>query len=418
MRLLECELSQAGIRMPDLWSLVNARDGGEGFWSDLARQNRRMLKTIAEFSMQQWREQYVKVGWHQADPDGRVDQCNGYYVRKSWATAVGPLENVRVPRCRHPGLTERMKAKIGDGLGQVAEQVTEMLIAGVSTRRVGPLLERIIGLPVSAGAASELAKKLDAEAAAFHSRPVKDNYVYLRLDGVYLKARGEKVSPTRRRKFKPRKRIVLVAYGVTDRGINELIDFTIADSESADACGKFLWNLYHRGLHGAKLKLIVSDRGGGLTAAAEEVWPMVAKQACWFHKIANVLKHFYKADQAECMGGLRAIYDAANGKAARAAWREWATRWRGKYPKAVACVEKDLDRLLAVYALPKAHWKMMRTTNAIERCFREVRRRTDAIGTFLDDASINRLVYGLFAYLNDKRAGVVCQAFKKSKLAA
>jgi putative transposase len=315
-------------------------------------------------------------------------------------------------------LTEQMKAKIGDGLGQVAEQVTEMLIAGVSTRRVGPLLERIIGQPVSAGAASELAKKLDAEARVFHSRPVKDHFAYLRLDGVYLKARGEKVSPTRRRKFLPRKRIVLVAYGVTESGIDELIDFAIADSESADACTKFLWNLYHRGLAGSKLRLIVSDRGGGMTAAAAEVWPMVAKQACWFHKIANVLKHFYKADQAECMGGLRAIYDAANGKAARTALREWTGRWRRQYPKAVACVEKDRERLLAVYALPKAHWQMMRTTNGIERCFREVRRRTDSIGTFLDDASINRLVYGLFAYLNAKRAGVVCKAFKKSKLAA
>jgi transposase-like protein len=263
-----------------------------------------------------------------------------------------------------------------------------------------------------------LAKKLDAEAAAFHSRPVKDHYVYLRLDGLHLKARGEKLSPTRRRKFRPRKRIVLVAYGVTEAGINELIDFTLVDGESADDCGKFLWNLYHRGLHGEKLRLMVSDRGGGLTAAAEEVYPAVAKQACWFHKIANVLTHFYQADQPECMAGLRAIYDAANSKAARSAWREWAARWRRAYPKAVVCVEKDLERLLAVYALPKAHWKMMRTTNAIERCFREVRRRTDAIGTFLDDASINRLVYGLFAYLNAKRAGVVCKAFKKSKLAA
>ena len=418
MRLLECELSRAGIRMPDLWSLVNAQDGGDGFWSDLSRQNRRMLKVIAEASMEQWREHYVQVPWHQADPDQRLDQCNGYYVRKSWPTAVGPLENVRVPRCRHKGLTALMKAKIGDGLGQVADQVTEMLIAGVSTRRVGPLLERILGLPLSAGAASQLAKKLDAEAMAFHSRPILDQFVYLRLDGIHLKARGDKLSPTRRRKFRPRKRIVLVAYGVTDKGINVLIDFVIVDGESADACGKFLWNLYHRGLHGAKLRLIVSDRGGGLTAAAEEVYPTVAKQACWFHKIANVLKHFYKADQAGCMAGLRAIYDAANGKAARSAWRDWDGRWRCQYPQAVACVGKDLERLLAVYALPKAHWRMMRTTNAIERCFREVRRRTDAIGTFLDDASIHRLVYGLFAYLNAKRAGVVCEAFKKSKRAA
>lgn len=415
MRLLECELEQAGNRMPNLWSLVKDPDN---FWADLRPNTLRMLKETLQDSMLAWRAGYVKTEWGQADPDGRRDQCNGFYTRKVWPTVMGPLEQVRVPRCRHKGLTELMKAKVGDGLNQVADEVTAMLIGGVSTRRVGELMEQIIGLPVSAGAASQLAKKLDGEAAKFHCRPLNDEYVYLRLDGIYLKARGEKVSPTRRRTFKPRKRIVLVAYGVTERGVNELIAFKIADSESAEACGSFLWNLYHRGLRGEKLRLIVSDRGGGFRAAAEEVWPMVAKQACWFHKIKNVLAHFRKHDQAECVRGLRAIYDAENAKAARSAWRDWRRRWREKYVKAVVCVEKDLEPLLAVYALPKAHRKMMRTTNAIERCFREVRRRTDAIGTFLDDASINRLVYGLFAYLNAKRAGVICEAFKKCKLAA
>lgn len=414
MRLLECELEQVGNRMPPLWSLVKDPDE---FWADLRPNTLRMLKQTLQDSMLAWRAGYVQADWGQADP-GRRDQCNGFYTRKVWPTVMGPLEQVRVPRCRHKGLTERMKAKVGDGLNQVADEVTAMLIGGVSTRKVGELMEKIIGLPVSAAAASQLAKKLDGEAARFHSRPLKDEYVYLRLDGIHLKARGEKVSPTRRRKFKPRKRIVLVAYGVTERGINELIGFKIADGESAEACGTFLWNLYRRGLEGAKLKLIVSDRGGGFRAAAEEVYPSVPKQACWFHKIKNVLAHVRKSDQAECVRGLRAIYDAANAKAARSAWRDWHRRWRDKYPKAVVCVEKDLEQLLAVYALPKAHRQMMRTTNAIERCFREVRRRTDAIGTFLDDASINRLVYGLFAYLNAKRAGVICKAFKESKLAA
>lgn len=197
-----------------------------------------------------------------------------------------------------------------------------------------------------------------------------------------------------------------------------MIDFALADSESAEACSRFLWNLYHRGLAGSKLKLIVSDRGGGLTAAAEEVYPFVDQQACWFHKIKNVLGHFYKADQAECMSGLRRIYDAPNGKAARAAAQEWVARWKRTYPKAVTCLTKDLKRLLAVYALPAEHRQMMRTTNAIERFFREVRRRTDSVGTFLDDASIHRLVYGQFAYWNARWAGKVCRQFKQTKRAA
>lgn len=418
MRLLECELERTGSRMANLWSLVKGQDDGVGFWADLARHNRQLLKTVAETCMLHWREQYVRVGWHQVDPDRRADQCNGFYSRKSWPTPIGPLENVRVPRCRRKGLGELMTGRIGDGLAQVAGQVTELMVAGVSTRRVNELMQTIIGLPVSAGSASRLAKKLDAEAALFHSRPISDEFVYLILDGVHLKARGEKPSPTRRRKFVPRKRIVLVAYGITIRGHRQLIDFALADSESAEACSRFLWNLYHRGLAGGKLKLIVSDRGGGLTAAAEEVWPFVAKQACWFHKIKNILGHIRKADQGQCMSGLRKIYDAANGKAARAAARQWAARWTASYPKAVVCLTKDLQRLLAIYSIRPEHRRMMRTTNAIERFFREVRRRTDSVGTFLDDASIHRLVYGQFAHWNARWAGQVCKEFKNTKLAA
>lgn len=414
MRNKDCHFD--GRNVQQLWELV--KDPQE-FWGDLGRQSRQLLKSLLEDSMLAWREGYVQVPWHQNAPARRRDSCNGFYLRQSWPTQVGPLENVRVPRCRSRGLTQYMKAQIGDGLQQVADQVIEMFLAGVSTRRLGEILQRITGLSLSAGSVSNLTGRLDAQVRAFHARPLQDQYVYLFLDGLHLKARGRKVSPTRRRKFQPRKRIVLVAYGVTTQGIKELIGFRLVDSESQQACEDLLWNLFHRGLRGESLRLIISDRSGGLTAAAEQVYPGVAKQGCWFHKLGNVLKKVRKADQRACLGGLRRVYDAANRKAAEGQYRRWVQRWGGQYPQAVACLEKDVDRLLAFYAMPAAHWRMVRTTNAIERCFREVRRRTDSIGTFLDDGSISRLIYALFDYLNRKRAGKVCKEFRqKAKRAA
>ena len=413
MRTKDCHFD--GHNVHELWELVKSP---EQFWGDLGVQSRHLLKSLLEDSMLAWRQGYVEVDWHENAPQRRRDQCNGFYVRKSWPTEVGALENVRVPRCRSAGLTQMMKRKVGDGLDQVGDQVIEMFLAGVSTRRVGELLERITGLSVSAGSVSNLAKKLDQQVRAFHCRRLEDHYAYLFLDGLHLKARGNKVSPTRRRKFKPRKRIVLAAYGVTVKGIKELIAFRLVDSESAKACEDFLWNLFHRGLRGNSLRLIVSDRGGGLTAAAEQVYPGSAKQACWFHKMANVAKKVRKADQKKCLSGLRKVYSAKNRKAGESAYRQWADRWRDAYPQAVACVEKDLERLLAFYAMPPAQWRMVRTTNAIERCFREVRRRTDSIGTFLDDGSISRIIYALFDYLNRKRAGKVCKEFRKQARAA
>lgn len=404
----DCHFDQGNLHQ--LWALVK---DPEAFWGDLGPQSRLLLKELLEDSMKAWRQGYIEVGWHENAPDRRQDYCNGFYRRKQWPTPVGPLENVRVPRCRTKGLTQLMTSKVGDGLNQVSDQVIEMFLAGVSTRRVGEILERITGLSVSAGSVSNLTRKLDERVKAFHARPLQDSYRYLFLDGLYLKARGEKISPTGRRS-RSKRRIVLVAYGVTTKGIKELISFKLADSESAKTCEDFLWNLYHRGLKGTRLSLICADRGGGLNAAADQVYPFVAKQGCWFHKMANVAKNVKVKDRSVCLSGLRGVYDATDRTAAMKAFKKWKARWIEGYPKAVACVDKDIDRLLAFYATPRPHWKMVRTTNAIERCFREVRRRTDSIGTFLDDASISRVIFALFDYLNRKRAGKVCREFKQS----
>ena len=405
----DCHFDERNVHQ--LWALVKNPDS---FWGDLSTQSRHMLKALLEDSMMAWREGYVEVGWHQNAPDRRQGYCNGFYTRKSWPTPVGPLERVRVPRCREKGLTQLMKSKVGDGLAQVSDQVIEMFLAGVSTRRVGEILQRITGLSVSAGSVSNLARKLDDQVKAFHTRDLEDKYKYLFLDGLYLKARGEKTSPTRGKR-KTRRRIVLVAYGVTTEGIKELIAFQLVDSESGKTCEDFLWNLFKRGLKGTKLGLICADRGGGLNAAADQVYPFVAKQGCWFHKMANVSKKVKVKDRPACLRGLRPVYDAKDKASALAAFRAWKKKWSKDYPQAVTCVEKDIDRLLSFYAMPRRHWRMVRTTNAIERCFREVRRRTDSIGTFLDDASISRVIFALFNYLNRKRADKVCNEFKEPK---
>jgi putative transposase len=404
----DCHFDEGNVHQ--LWAQVK---DPANFWGDLGTRSRLLLKELLEGSMKLWREEYVEVGWHENAPQLRRGYCNGFYTRKQWPTPLGPLEKVRVPRCRDKGLTQLMKSKVGDGLAQVRDQVIEMFLAGVSTRRVGEILERITGLSVSASSVSNLSRKLDDQVRAFHTRPLQDTYRYLFLDGLYLKARGEKTSPTRSRR-KTQRRIVLVAYGVTAEGIKELIAFHLADSESAKGCEDFLWNLYHRGLKGTKLGLICADRGGGLNAAADQVYPFVAKQGCWFHKMANVAKHVKVKDRFACLRGLRAVYDATDRAAAIKAYKAWKSKWIAAYPKAVVCIEKDIDRLLAFYAMPRQHWKMVRTTNAIERCFREVRRRTDSIGTFLNDASISRVIFALFDYLNRKRAGKVCKEFKNS----
>lgn len=414
MRLVEAELDLVRDRMPNRWSLVK---DPEEFWGDLKTHGRALLRELLEGTMETWRDQYVDAAWHASGQESRRAYRNGYYVRKQWPTALGPLGRVRVPRCRDQGLTQTMLARLEDHRQEYADQVIGMLLGGVSTRRVGELLDKIIQLPVSAGQVSRLAKKLDAQVQEFHRRRLADDVQYLLLDAIHLKSRGTpRLIATGLRKS--RKRVVLVAYGITTAGIKVILDFQIASSESEAGWRKFLWGLYRRGLAGSHLQLITTDGHGGLAAAVEDVYPEVARQRCWFHKMQNVAGYLKKQDQSQVLAGLRDVYDAASRSAALKALARWGKRWEAQYPKAVRCVAKDLDLLLAVYTLPQAHRKMMRTSNGIERRFREVRRRTDTIGIFVDDASIERIVYGLVRYFNDKSAQQVCREFRQIGKAA
>lgn len=408
MRCLASELETTGNRMPNLWSLVK---DPEEFWGDLSTQGRRLLRELLEATMEVWRDEYVAAKWH-ASAAERRGYRNGYYRRKHWRTALGPLDPVRVPRCRASGLTQRMLARLEDHRETFSTQVIEMLLSGVSTRRVGDLLDRIIQLPVSAGQVSRLAKRLDAQVQDFHRRRLGDDYPHLIFDAIHLKARGTpRLIATALRRS--RRRVVLVAYGVTRQGIKQIVDFRVAGSESEAGWRQFLQSLYRRGLEGRHVKLITTDGHGGLATAVEDVFPEVSRQRCWFHKMQNVASVVRVRDRSAVLRGLRPVYDAPSRPAALKAYGRWVGRWRDIYPKAVERVEKDLDLLLAVYALPPEHRRMMRTSNGIERRFREVRRRTDAIGTFMDDASIERLVFGLISYFNRKYAHHVCREFRQ-----
>jgi transposase-like protein len=413
MNAVQADLDRVTGRVPNLWGLVK---DPEEFWGDLSTHGRRLLKELLEGTMELWRDEWIGLEPYEADPQ-RPTYRNGYYRRKRWATTLGPLDHVRIPRCRERGLTKHMFERLETHDEALGESAVEMLLAGVSTRRVGELLERIIDLPISAGQVSRLAKRLDAEVRAFHTREIADDFVYLLLDAIHLKARGTpRLIQTGLRRT--RKRVVLVAYGVTRGGIKQIIDFRLACGETTKAWEDFLWSLYRRGLRGESLRLIVSDGGGGVQGGIEAVYPHVPRQRCWFHKMSNVAAKIRKKDQPKVLGGLRAVYGAPTRREAERAYVRWGREWKDRYLKAVACVERDLDLLLTFFQVPQAHRRMVRTTNPIERAFREVRRRTRSIGTFVNDASIERIIYGLVAYFNRKYAGRVCIGFQKKRAVA
>jgi transposase-like protein len=336
---------------------------------------------------------------------GQADRRNGCY-RRHLLTEIGDIE-LHVPRTRTFSALRVVRA-----YARRAKDVDRMILAcfllGLSTRKVAIALLPILGRPVSPATVSAVARQLDAAVAAFHRRPLKDIYRVLVLDGVVLRRKtgaGALARP------------VLVALGLRPDGKKEVIDFHLAGAESAAQWEQFLGDLIRRGLTGERLEMLCVDGlpgqsevgaplpnptgQSGLLAALPTAFPDIPVQRCWAHKIRNVLNKVHKPDQVAVKAGLHRIMNAASLPAAWSAARRFADRWQDCYPKAVACLRADLDDLLTCFRYPTlAERKAVRTTNAIERRFREVRRRTRPMGTFQDRTSMERILFAVFMHEN------------------
>jgi transposase-like protein len=265
-------------------------------------------------------------------------------------------------------------------------------VLGLSTRKVAKALMPVLGRPVSAATVSQVAKTLDAAVAAFHRRPLADGYRVLMLDGVVLK---------RKTGMGALKRPVVVALGLRPDNKKEIIDFRLARSESTAEWERFLTDLFRRGLTGERLEMITTDGGSGLLAALPVVYPNIPVQRCWAHKLRNVLAKVRAGDRTAVKTGLHAVMNADTLPKARAAARRFADRWEDVYPRAVACLRADLDELLTCFRYKTLEErKAVRTTNAIERRFREVRRRTRPMGVFQDRTSMERILFAVFTHEN------------------
>jgi transposase-like protein len=360
-------------------------------WSEGYRPlGRQALAEIIEEQM----ARAVDAHLDQLEADDAADRRNGSYQRHL-LTELGDIE-LNVPRTRHYSPVEVIRA-YARRTPQIDRVILSAFVLGLSTRKVGETLLAILGRPVSPGTVSRVAKTLDAAVAAFHRRPLQNRYKVLMLDGVVL-ARKTGAGALRRP--------VLVALGLRPDGKKEVIDFRLAASESAAEWEKFLTDLYRRGLTGEGLDMICVDGGCGLLAALPTVLHDIPVQRCWAHKIRNVLDKVRKVDQPKVKRALHKVMNAPNQPAARSAARRFADRFQESYPAAVACLRNDLDELLTCFHYKSEDQRRrVRTTNAIERRFREVRRRTRPMGTFQDKTSMDRILFAVFTHEN-KSQGV------------
>jgi putative transposase len=373
------------LTLEDLWKGVKEEDWWEGVRRDVLAVVVRLLEgTMEEEIVEQLRVTKYERG------KMRRGYRNGYRYR-SLLTDFGLLDVVKVPRDRageyQPGVFERYQRR----QEPVNGLVREMFLCGVSTRKVQEVLAPILQCPLSAQAVSRISRSLDSEVRRFHERKLADHYQYLFLDGVTLKVKGA---------AGVKKKLVLCAYGIRTDGTRELISFRQAPSEAEAQWQAFLDDLRQRGLEGKELELITTDGCAGLHEALNTVYPYVKRQRCWAHKLRNVAAKVKRRHQKECLAAAKTIYQAETKRKAAGQFHLWARDWRTLEPAAVNCLEKDLDELLAFLDCPREHWRKIRTTNVIERAFREIRRRTRPMSCFQNPASVDRIIYGVIAHLN------------------
>lgn len=386
-------LKHRWARVKDFINYTQPKD----FWVDINAYLRTMTKNLIEDTLDEEMIVYQQRNRYQRVPE-RLDYRNGYYLR-SLDTAFGPIEHINVPRSRHGLFKPTIFPRYQRRQRAVDDVICNVFLRGISTRDVAGALKPLLGTGISASAVSRITKRLDRNVKEFHQRQLLDEYQFLFLDGITLSVKGA---------LKAKKILILVAYGITIFGKKELIAFRIANAESTSACEGFLNDLFRRGLEGKNLKMIITDGSKGFIAAIELVYPHAKHQRCWVHKLRNTTKHLKKADIKAFKFAVCAIYNAATHRAAVAAFKNLRKHWQRVAPKAVECIERDLDELLSFLTIPiKEQFRafirrQIRTTNIIERSFREVRRRTRPMGCFTNHDSVSRIIYAIFNRLNSK----------------
>jgi putative transposase len=383
--------------MPERWAEV--RDE-EALWGDLRPELLRAVTTILEATMEdELAAQLLARPYERTHR--RLDHRNGSY-RRWLVTELGATE-LSVPRARQVPYRPSFLARAVRRTTTVDDVLRQAFLRGLSVRETAALAETLTGVPLSAAAVSRLAARLDAQVAAFHRRPIAFAARYLLVDGLWVSVRGSA--------GRAAERVVLAAYGIDAAGNRELLDYRQATSESAAAWGALLRSLVTRGLDPDAVVLVTADGAGGIAAAVAEAFPDAALQRCWTHRIRNILDALPLAERRACLRGLRAIYRARTRRAAVQAYWRWANAWRARHPGVVRGLERDLEALLAVFALPEPLRARLRTTNLIERAFRELRRRLRPMGVLADRRSADRILYGQVLRLNELLARRPLAAF-------
>ena len=328
-----------------------------------------------------------------AQPYERTEERTAYrngFRDRQLTTRIGTL-TLRVPRHRNGQFSTELFARYQRSEQALVLAMMEMVVNGVSTRKVELITEELCGKKFSKSTVSALCKNLDPMVDAFRTRPLKCHYPFLMVDAMYVKVREN---------GRIQSRGLLIAIAVNEEGHREIIGFQLANSESESSWGGFFSSLKDRGLK--DVRLVTSDDHKGLVNAVRRHFQGASWQRCQTHFSRNMLDYTPKALQPEIKEELRQLYEAVDLESARKIRDQIIEKYEAKASKAIDLLDQAFDDITAVLALPLRYRKRLRTTNSVERLNQEIRRRERVIRIFPNAASVIRLMGALLIEQDEK----------------
>ena len=348
-----------------------------------------LLESILNQVLQSQATEQVSAAPYERSQE-RQDQRNGFYPR-TMQTRVGTL-TLQIPRLRSGRFSTELFVRYQRSEQALMLALMEMVIQGVSTRKVNEVTQELCGAEFSKSTVSALCKRLDPLVTAWNARPLKDTrYPFVIVDALVIKIREDACV---------RPRGVMIATGVTSEGQREILGFHVDDSESEASWGEFFGRLKQRGLSG--VDVIVSDCHGGLIKSIRTHFQGVLWQRCQTHFMRNLLGAAPKSVHKELHSRLQAMFHSPDVSQARQLLPGILTDFAKKAPKAMAILEEGFDDATAVMRLPQTYHQRLRTTNSAERLNEEIRRRERVIRIFPNPESAHRLLGALFMEHSDK----------------
>jgi putative transposase len=349
-------LEQASPPLPDQ----------QTFHEHLRALTRSAVRVVIEEVMREELKQFLGAAWGECTPE-RKGYRNGTYTR-DLATSSGPIEDLEVPRDREGQFHTQAFDRYNRYEPQVAEGLTQMFVAGVSTQKVGEVAQTLMGVAPSASTVSRLNQTLTQQFETWRERPLQTHWRVLYLDGIHFSVRhGDQTDST----------IILTALGVDLEGNKDVLALRACAEEDKDGWSCLVQDLRTRGV--TNIDLIVTDGHDGLLAAVASVFPATLRQRCVVHKQRNVMNAIPKRERSTVTTELTGIWKSLTREEALVQLAAFKGKYQKRYPEAVRSLMEDEEHLLTFYAFPQVMHRYIRTTNAIESFFSNVRQRTDHV---------------------------------------